>query len=113
MFSSTSFAGWTKVSKNMSGDTYYVDFERMRKHDGFVYYWQLTDYIKPTNYSHLSSKIYAQGDCKLFRYKYLSLSFHNESMGGGSDDTNTLKQDWTYPSPNATTEFVLKSVCSR
>ena len=27
MFSSTSFAGWTKVGENVNGHTYYVDFE--------------------------------------------------------------------------------------
>ena len=31
MFSSTSFAEWTEVSKNIRGDTFYVDFERIRK----------------------------------------------------------------------------------
>ena len=47
MFSSTSFAGWTKVAENVSGDTFYVDFERIRKHGGYVYYWRLSDLLKP------------------------------------------------------------------
>jgi len=38
MFSSSSFAGWTAIDKDAVG-TDYVDFERIRKHDGFVYYW--------------------------------------------------------------------------
>ena len=39
-FSSPSYAEWTKVSSSGGGaDTYYADFERIRKHDGFVYYW--------------------------------------------------------------------------
>ena len=45
MFSSASFADWTKVGENVSGDTFYVDLERIRKHGGFVYYWSMTDYI--------------------------------------------------------------------
>jgi len=32
MFSSTSFTGCTKVSEDTNGNTYYVDFERIRKH---------------------------------------------------------------------------------
>lgn len=98
----------------MNGTVYYVDFERKRKHDGYLYYWQLTDYIKPTEHGDLSSKIYVQGDCKLFRYKYLSWSFHREPMGSGPGVVdNDSDKNWTYPAPNAITEFVLKSVCSR
>ena len=47
VFSSTSFAGWTKVSKNVNGTTFYVDFERTRKHDGYVYLWTLNGLLKP------------------------------------------------------------------
>ena len=72
MFSSTSFAGWTKVSSNMGKqNTYFVDFERIRKVDGFVYFWTLSDYSKPLEGT-LSTKIHWQGDCKLLRNKVLS-----------------------------------------
>ena len=37
MFPSPSFAEWKKVEENMGGDTFYVDFDRIRKHDGYVY----------------------------------------------------------------------------
>ena len=107
MFSpSTSFAGWTKVSENASGDTYYVDFERIKKHDGYVYYWYLTDYLKPTPGGNLSDKIYKQGDCKKFRSKWLSWSFYKEPMGRGN---NTPDKEWRFPSSY---ETVLKSVCA-
>ena len=114
MFSSTSFAGWTKVSENDTGDTYYVDFERIRKHGGYVYWWDLTDYLKTTEYGQLSGKIYKQGDCNLFRFKVLSFSFHNEPMGGGTGDTsNNPDKEWTYPPPDSSIEYILKQVCNR
>ena len=113
MFSSLSYAQWTKVGENVSEDIYYVDFERKRKHDGYLYYWQLTDYFEPTEYGYLSSKIYVQGDCKLFRYKYLRMSFHRKQMGGGSGNVISEPQkNWTYPTPNSVSETVLKSVCN-
>ena len=113
MFSSPSYADWTKVSESVDGDTYYVDFERIRKHGGYVYFWQLTDYLKPTIYGILSDKFYQQGDCKLFRFKYLSYSFHKEPMGGGTGDSISPKNpEWKYPSPNSSIETVLKSVCA-
>ena len=110
--SSTSFAGWTGVSENVDGDTFYVDFERIKKHDGYVYYWVLSDYLKPL-LGDLSAKAYYQGDCKKFRYKYLSDSYHKGQMGGGeiSLTSNTPDKDWNYPPPDSSTEIVLKVVC--
>jgi len=114
MFSSTSFADWTKVTENVNGDTYYVDFERMRKVDGFVYYWTLVDFLKPRN-GDLSVKSYNQGDCKQFRYKILSAFLHKEPMGGGrsSYSDNPKNPQWEYPPPKTRIEIILKVVCSR
>ena len=109
---SVSHAEWTEVLDDL-GDTFYVDFKRIRKVDGFVYFWLLSNYSKPLGDGILSSKTYHQGDCKLFRLKDLSFSHHKEPMGGGRGDVNTLKYDWTYPSPNSLNESILKSVCSR
>ena len=112
--SSPSYAGWAKVSEGADGRTYYVDYERIRKHDAFVYYWDLSDYLKPTEYGDLSAKVYRQGDCKLFRVKNLSFSWHKEPMGGGTGDVQEpIKKDWIYPSPNSSGGIILKSVCSR
>jgi hypothetical protein len=99
----------------VNGTTFYVDFERIRKHGGYVYYWYLTDYLKP-KFGDLSGKIYNQGDCKLFRHKSLSFSFHKEPMGGGTGDVQEpvkKQQGWKYPPPNSVDELILKSVCSR
>ena len=115
MFSpSTSFAGWKKVSENVDGDTFYVDFERIRKHDGYVYYWELMDLLKPTKETgYWSVKTYIQGDCKKFRLKWLSMSFHKGPMGGGetSEIDNTPDKEWRYPPPDSVSEYVLKTVC--
>ena len=111
LFSSTSFADWRKVSKNVDGNTFYVDFERIRKHGGYVYWWDLTDYLKPTKDGDLSLKSYKQGDCKLFRYKYLSITESKEPMGGGTGKSFPYSdEDWQYPLPNSVMETTLKSV---
>ena len=115
MFSSPSYAEWTKVSEGVSsGNNYYLDLERIRKHDGYVYYWVLLDKLRPSKTGTLSSKLYFQGDCKLFRNKMLSLSLHKEPMGGGIGRVdNRSDKGWRYPSPNSNSENILKSVCSR
>ena len=98
----------------MNGNTWYVDFETIRKHDGYVYWWELGDYLKPNKYGIFSAKVYNQGDCKLFRVKRLSFSFHKEPMGRGTGDVQeSVKKGWIYPSPNSSSETILKTVCSR
>jgi hypothetical protein len=110
-FSSPSYAEWEKVDEG-GENTFYVDFERIRKHDGFVYWWELGDYLKP-QMGYLSVKSYNQGDCKLFRLKVLSYSWHKEPMGGGTGITVNIPDNWRYPNPKSIDEYKLKSVCSR
>ena len=112
-FSSPSYAEWTKVGENVSGNTHYVDFERIRKVDGYVYYWILDDYLKPNKYGILSTKMYKQGDCKLFRLKDLSAFFYREPMGGGTGEDFTPPDKWKYPHPTSIGETALKKVCNR
>jgi len=113
MFSSPSYAEWTKVSYSMNGNNFYVDFGRLRKGGGYVYFWQLSDYAEP-RHGFMSLKLYIKGDCEAFRYKSLSYSFHKEPMGGGNGDIdNKPDNTWKYPPPKSITEKILKSVCSR
>ena len=44
MFSSDSYGKWTKIGVNVDGINVYVDIERIRKHDGYVYCWKLMAY---------------------------------------------------------------------
>ena len=114
MFSSTSSAEWTKTYKGGDGTTFYVDFERIRKVEGYVYFWELADYLKPKNSGVMSGIIYVQGDCKLFRYQILSYVFQEERMGLGSGiPYNPKNPEWKYAPPNTPTEHHLKLVCSR
>ena len=114
MFSSPSYSEWKKVSKSVNGDVFYVDFERIRKHGGYVYFWRLSDYLKPKTQGTLSAKTYTQGDCKLFRFKTLSEVYYKQKMGRGTGKTNTQNNPkWGFPHPNSSYENILKSVCSR
>ena len=115
MFSSSSYAGWKTMDETVNGDILYVDFERIQKNDGYVYFWYLSDYLKPDKYGQFSDKMYIQGDCKLFRYKVLSDSFYKKPMGRGDilSGSNVPDKEWRYPSLNSMNEVILKTVCSR
>ena len=114
LLSAPSYAEWKKVGENVHGQTFYVDFERIRKHGGYVYWWLVQDLPKPFQ-GILSFKSYHQGDCNLFRYKIMSKSFHKEPMGRGTGDTPPVPKehkDWKYPPPNTSAENILKKVCN-
>jgi len=52
LLSTPVFADWTKIGTSEYGNTFYVDFERIRKHGGYVYWWELIDYLKPSERGH-------------------------------------------------------------
>ena len=115
-FSSPSYAEWTKVTESVKGTTFYVDFERIRKHDGYVYYWELGDYLKPNEFGDLSAKVYREVDCKLFRFKVLGDSYYTEPMGRGtpSASSNVADKEWSdLRTLNSAAHSVLKKVCSK
>ena len=115
IFSTPSYGEWTKVTTNVDGTTFYADLDRIRKHDGYVYWWDLTDYLKPKN-GYFSSKFYIQGDCKLFRMKDVSALFYKEPMGKGPGldvEIQGKYGNWKYPPPNTAGEEILKLVCGQ
>ena len=88
-----SLAEWTEVVTNKAGNTY-VDLDNIKKVDNFVFFWAVTDFLKPLENQYFSSKVFHQIDCKLFRYKDLNMYFHKEPMGKGianSPDRNNVE----------------------
>jgi hypothetical protein len=102
------------VSNDTSGNTYYVDFERIRKHDGHVYNWMVIDFLKPDANGNLSTRVYQQIDCEILRGRSLSWTYHKVPMGDSMTESVTPEQPkWVYPNPNSSLEIVLKKVCNR
>ena len=111
MFTSVSFAEWTEVGETTVGDTFYVDFDRIRNNDGFVYYWSLANYLEPLEFGTFSVQEYNKADCKLFRTQRLTLVRYKLQNGEGKSETDTTVSDWNYPLPNTIWELVLNLVC--
>ena len=114
MFSSTSFADWTEVSKTIRNDTFYVDFTRIKKYDGYIYFWTLGDYEIRSEQGTASVINYNKGDCTLFRMKNLNQRLFRGQMGQDRlGEITEEDKDWTYPPPNSVRETLLATVCSR
>ena len=114
VFSSSSYSDWTKVTESLNDeDTYYLDFEKIKFHDGHVFWWQLSNYFKPSTAGFLSAKSYIQGDCRKLLIKILSSTSYKAAMGYGKGTNYIVSDKWFYPPPNSSIEFILKLVCSR
>ncbi|MEE2693853.1 MAG: surface-adhesin E family protein [Pseudomonadota bacterium] len=110
--SSSSFADWARVGENKTGNTFYVDFQKIRQAEGYIYFWLLNDYGSQSEWGYLSSTAYVQGDCALFRYKNLTWTIYKRPMGVG-DNLVSIKppDEWLYPSSNQSDEIILDIVC--
>ena len=111
LISFNSYGEWTKVVENISGDTSYIDMDTIKNHGGYVYFWEMTDYLKPSDNGTLSGKMYKQGDCGMVRFKDLSFSYYKQPMGRGSGRTLTPPDTWDYPSPGTVSKFILDYAC--
>jgi len=111
LISFNSYGEWTKVVENTSGDTSYIDTDTIKNHGGYVYFWEMTDYLKPSDNGTLSGKMYKQGDCGMVRFKDLSFSYYKQPMGRGSGRTLTPPDTWDYPSPGTVSIFILDYAC--
>ena len=112
-FPSKSFAEWEWVVENVDGDSYYLDFDTISRHNDYVYVWVLSDYAKRDEYGDISSKSYHLVECTKSRYKYLSDSYYTQRMAKGepSEQSNEPDIEWTYPVKDSVDEVLLEEAC--
>ena len=117
MLSFNSYGEWTKTSKDMDGNSFYIDFKTVKKLDnGNVVFWTLIDNIEEDD-GFMSNKMFWEGDCNLSRFKVLSLLQYEEPMGGGEivslDGLIGLEgaDAWQYLPPDSIGYMNLEEVC--
>jgi len=114
LISFNSYAEWKYVDENIKGTVYYIDKDTFREHNGFVYWWNLSDYLVPLEDTGgvMSTKMYHLGDCGVMRYKNLSFIHYFQPMGNGENMTSTPSNpEWVYPNPDGMGYYLLKEVC--
>ena len=108
-------AKWTEVAKNKEGNIFYVDFEKILKHDGLVFYWRLMDYLEPTPEPdlHLSVSYRFEAECLRFRQRFLQVNFYRQIKGEGpAENFSHIQIDWTEVPFGSAAEAVLQAVCN-
>jgi len=118
LISFSSYGEWTKVTSSTvnKGTDIYIDLDTIKEHNDYVYYWSLSDVVTPVTAPVVgdtkSIKVYKQGDCKVMRYKVLSIQVYKQSMGNGNYEDIGGLDEWQYPEPNNTARFLLNYACN-
>ena len=111
LISFNSYGDWKWIGENIDNSQYYIDFEKTKSVDGYIYYWTLSDLLKPDKDGDFSYILYQKGDCKLFRSMSLSEFYYKQPMGEGKVTTNTQNPKWQYPPPESMHILMLKKIC--
>ena len=109
----SSYGEWVGFVTDANKNIHYVDFDEMTKNDGYIYYWEMTNYANPTD-RFLSIATYREADCDLHRFKDLTFNGYTQEMAEGVPETIDLtefEKDWAYPIANTLGEFIFSSVC--
>ena len=104
---------WTEVYKNTNGDIEYIDFENIREIGGYIYWFNLTNYLKPRK-NIMSLSTYFKGDCEEMKFKFLNFNYFLGRMGTNlktSEPPISELKEWKFPSPGMVTHYYLKLVC--
>ena len=106
---------WQKITTARNGYVFYINILNIEESAKRVYFWQLIDYINPDEYGDMSAKIYIESDCINLRYKWISFSYHKESM---AKDITVQKKPteylsrWQIASPHSTSKAIMDYVCN-
>ena len=67
-FSSQTLADCTKILFGINGfNEFYIDLSKIRKHQGYSYYWELISNYPPNKHGLSSSIAYYKVDCNVFK----------------------------------------------
>ena len=112
LISFNSYGEWTKVS-SYEGNDFYIDYDSIKKNNGYVYYWQLLGYVKPTDFGDLSSISLYEVDCKIpYKERRIAASYYTLPMGKGTPSTtDNTTYEWDYGAPGSMRELLLDIIC--
>ena len=112
LISFNSYGEWTKYGDSIEGNSMYIDYSGIKEHNGFVYFWEMVDYLTPSKHGTMSTQVYIQTKCETYRSKYLTYVFYTLSMGDGDGNSHTpTDSEWWYPGPESVIKGVIESVC--
>ena len=113
LFSINGFAfNWKKVSEDTKGNSFYVDIDNIKKHNGLVYYWELADYLEPLKGIANSDISKYKANCEEGKTIRINSTYYSQSMGRGKIITETTPNKTNYPKPTTIEYIQMKFACN-
>tara|TARA_B100000700_G_scaffold21638_1_gene21002 strand:+ start:231 stop:635 length:405 start_codon:yes stop_codon:yes gene_type:complete len=105
---------WKRIGANIDGDVYYIDEFSIKRVGNKVYYFTLSDYVRPSDTGgDLSAKIYQEVNCSDLSFRYLKDFYYLEPMGNGEPSTIYDKVgEWTDNVKGSIGEAVALYACN-
>ena len=115
MISFNSYAEWSLVSYSTDKSEYYIDFDRVSKNNGYVYYWVLSNFPFPSAAEGTSSlELYEVNCSPPVKERRKAYYFYNSTMGKKGTRSpvfDTSTGPWEYSVPGSVRERLLEAVC--
>ena len=123
VFTINCWAGWTAVSKNTLNSTYYLDVDKIKQTENYIYLWYLIDYLEPI-IDHpkyfvndvMSETNYIKINCNKIIFQRLKVILYGASMATGEvkgDLVPTDNKHWNQVSSGTAFEAVIETVCGK
>ena len=108
-------ADYIIIASSSTGDDFYVEVDSIKKHSGYVYFWEIIDQLIPDDYGNISTEAYIEAVCDGPRKtRRLTNHFYAKPMAEGPrTESFTNPSDWRYVRPGSVSEAVLDFVCSQ
>ena len=103
---------WKKIGNNIDGDVSYVDLSSIKKVGNNIFYFNLMDYIKPTNQGDLSAKNYFEVNCLDLSFRYIKDFYYKEPMGNGEYTIFDEIGEWENNTKGSIGEDAREFVCN-
>jgi len=112
LISFNSYGEWTNVAESNSGNNYHLDLDNVKEYDGYIYYWEWNEYLKPTDNGTMGAIVYNQGDCNLGRTNALTVIFYDNPRLKGQGDPYTPPVNWVDETPGSVGKSILDYICN-
>ena len=109
-----SLAEWVPISKNLQGDTVYVDNKSILIEGHYLHYWELLDYKKVNKYGYRSATIFKKVSCNSTTFQSLKFISFTKPMGEGKIVNNYKpKEKITTASWGSSNYHSLRTACKQ
>ena len=112
LISLNSFGEWKFHSSSVKGETFYLHTDTITRDEDYVYFWYLKNYLIPSKFGDLSSKVKVKGDCNNNRLKYLTYIWYKEPMGKGLGERSDTESEWENQTTNSVGTELLNDACN-